>query len=84
MTPRGLDFEALERRANPTGAVAGTFYRAVAGAAVDESKALLNQPPRSYRAVKGDFSVNGGFYMTADKAGAEQVRLPVVRDIAAS
>ena len=63
------------RRAIPTGAQAGTFYRAVAGDAVQQSKDNLNKSPTSYRQVKGDFAVNGGFYMTSDKAGAEQVRV---------
>ncbi|KAJ7574041.1 hypothetical protein C8J56DRAFT_980563 [Mycena floridula] len=68
MIPRGL-----ERRAIPSGASAMTLYRAVTGEAIEESKGLLNQSPKSYRKVKGDFAVDGGFYMTSDKAGAEKI-----------
>jgi hypothetical protein len=75
--PRDFDESQLEEiyaRANPTAANAMTFYRAIGGTAVDEALGLINKSPNHYRAVKGDFAVDGGFYVFAEKENAEHVR----------
>ena len=69
----GSDLEELYERANPSAAQAMTFYRTVGAAAISEAVAVVGQSPTRCGDYKGDFAVDGGFYMFADKTEAEHV-----------